>query len=451
MTYQISQPPVESEQRRPYLWLERLFVIAFVLSILVGVLALVALLTLRNDQPPPVLAPPLSTLQTDLVQAPLALHQLAGDPAAGLAAQAIQAGYLETARSILLYETELIPALRANQLVQLGKSYLAAGDPATAAQTLRLVLPVAILGANLPTLERAQLLTQAAEGLSKAAAPDAALEAARQAALIAAQSPDLLPAQRSQIFNQLVRLAADLGDDAFRQQMDDYARNPFLASSGMLVTSSLATFAQLPPYDDPTLAAIDARRSAATLLTDRIALTNGVDIDPERQGFEQALLAEDLARTAFYASALTPGNSAIGLQQQAGLLLDQLAWQATKLRIADGGFGLSIAPAWEQGRSEIAATFDATLTNLRTVSDQYAMSLPAPVEQAIQRVANQYLLAGYAERGLSQMPAESLAEQVRIAQDDLARQGAAVALPIIYNAAAVPPGFRVRPEAVAQP
>ena len=148
---------------------------------------------------------------------------------------------------------------------------------------------------------------------------------------------------------------------------------------------------------------------------------------------------------------MAAGNEAIGLQQQAGLLLDQLTWQATKLRIADGAVGLSIVPAWEQGRSDIAATLDATLTNLRTVYDQYAMSLPAPVEQAMQRVANQYLLAEYAERNLSQMPAESLAEQIRIAQDDLARQGATIALPIVYNAASMPPGFRVQSESVAQP
>ena len=49
MTYQISQPPVESEQRRPYIWLERLLIVAFVLCILVGVLALIALVSLRND------------------------------------------------------------------------------------------------------------------------------------------------------------------------------------------------------------------------------------------------------------------------------------------------------------------------------------------------------------------------------------------------------------------
>ena len=451
MTYQISQPPVESGQRRPYIWLERLLIVAFVLCILVGVLALIALVSLREDQPPSVLAPPLSALRPDQVQSQLALRQLAGDPAAGLASQAIQAGYLETARSILLYEAELSPALRASQLVQLARAYLDAGDDPAAAQTLRLVLPVAILGANLPALERAQLLFQTAAGLNEAGARDAALEAARQAALIAALSPDLLPAQRSQVFNQLVRLAVELGDDPFRQQMNDFARNPFLASSGVPVTSSLATFAQSPPYDDPTLAAIAARRSAATLLADRIALTEGADIDPERQGFAQALLAEDQARAAFYTSALAAGNEAIGLQQQAGLLLDQLTWQATKLRIADGAVGLSIVPAWEQGRSDIAATLDATLTNLRTVYDQYAMSLPAPVEQAMQRVANQYLLAEYAERNLSQMPAESLAEQIRIAQDDLARQGATIALPIVYNAASMPPGFRVQSESAAQP
>jgi len=451
MTYQMSQTPDEAQQQRPYRWLERLLVLAFVLCIVVGGLALVALFTLRDNQPPPLLAAPLTTLRVDQVQPQLALRHLAGDPAAGLVAQALQAGYLETTRSLLLYETELPPALRASQLIQLGRALLDAGDSAAAAQTLRLVLPVALLGENLPTLERAQQLTQSAEGLHAAGVDDAALAAAQQAAIIAAQAPDLLPAQRSQVFNQLVRLAADLGDDAFRQQMNDLARNPFLASSGVLITSSLATFAQLPPYDAPTQAAIAARQAAATLLADRIALTGGVDIDPERQGFEQALLAEDQARAAFYAAGLAGENTALNLQQQAGLLLDQLAWQATKLRIADRALGLAVAPAWEQSRGDIAAAFDATLANLRTVLDQAASTQPAPVEQAIQRVADQYLVAGYAERGLSQAPMDSVAEQIRIAQDELAGQGATMALPVIYNAAATPPGFRVQQNAVAQP
>jgi hypothetical protein len=351
----------------------------------------------------------------------------------------------------LLYETELIPALRANLLLQLGQAYLDAGDQAAAIQTLQLVLPVAILGANLPPLERAQLLTQAATGLHAAGTRDAALDAARQAAVIAAQAPELLPAQRSQVFTQLVHLAAGLGDDTFRQQMTDLARNPFLASSGAPITSSSATFAQLPPYDNQTLAAIAARRNAATVLADRIALTGGVDIDPERQSFEQALVDEDQARTAFYAAALTGGGADIGLHQQAGVLFDQLAWQAMKLLIADGALGLSVAPAWEQRRSDIDAEFSSLLNKLLSVLDQYAQSLPSPVEQAIQRLANRYLLAELADRGLSSPPAAELGEQIRIAQDELAQQGAPVALPVFYNAAAVPPGFRIQEETASQP
>ena len=449
MTYQMSQPPAESAVQRPYIWLERLLVVAFILCILVGGLAFAALLTLRGDQPAPVLAPPLTTLRSGQVRQDLALRELAGDPAAGLAAQAIQAGYLETARSLLLYETSLPPALRGSLLLQLGAAYQAAGDTGAAAQTLRLVLPVAILGANLPALERAQLLAQSAAGLLDAGAAGAALATAQQSAAVAAQAPDLLPAQRSQVFNQLVRLAADLGDDAFRQQMSDLARNPFLTPSGVLITSAPATFAPLPPYDDPTLAAIAARRGAATLLADRIALTGGVDIDPERQGLEQALLAEDQARTAYYAAALAGDSVAPAVR--AALLSDQLAWQAARLRVADGALGLNVVPAWMEQRDAIAAALDATLAELNGALAAAAATLPAPVEQAIQRVANQQLLAAYAERGLASTPPATLGEQLRIAQDELTGQGAALALPVVYNDAAVPPGFRVQPTAPLQP
>jgi hypothetical protein len=454
MSYQVysdestdpAAPPADellTKQRRPYVWLERLLLLAFAFCLLVGITAFAIWWTLRNPEQPPLGADPLAAIQSDLVLPQLALRQLGGDAADGLSAQALQAGQLETARAILTYDTELSPTAHAGRLAQLGRTYQEAGEGATAAQVYRLILPTAVLNLTMSPLERAQLLVQTAKGMASAGQAAAAREAATQAQLIVTQTPDLLPAQRSQIYTELQGLASQLDDPAFTAKVDDLARNPFLSPQGVLIPHRIDTFAERLPYDANLEAATAARRQAATLLADRIALTNGVDIDPERQGLAQALLAEDQARSQFYEQARSGAGS---LPQQTWLLQDRIGWLATKLRIARLGYGISLMPEWEQQAESLLAELGMAYNDYAAALDAAAAALPTPSDQALQRVENQMWLAQQAERGLyTSIGMNDLSERLRIVQDDVVRQLGALALPVVYAPDAVPPGFRIQP------
>jgi hypothetical protein len=430
------------KQPRPYVWLERLLLAAFAFCLLVGVTAFAAWWTIRNPEQPPLDGNPLAVLQTDLILPHLALRQLGGDAADGLSAQALQAGQLETARAILTYDTELSLPAHTGRLAQLGRAYQETGQAATAAQVYRLILPAAVLNLSMSPLERAQSLVQTAKGLLAAGQQAGALESATQAQLIVTQTPDLLPAQRSQIYAELQDLADELDDQAFAAKVDDLARNPFLSPQGVLIPHRMDTFGGRFPYDANFEAALAARRQAATLLADRIALTGGVDIDPERQGLAQALLAEDQVRNEFYNQAR---DGTVSLPQQTWLLQDRVSWLATKLRVARLGYGISIVPAWEQEAEQLLAELGAAYNDYAAALDAAAAALPTPADQALQRVENQMWLAQQAERGLyTSIGMNDLSERLRIVQDDVARQLGALALPIVYAPEAIPPGFRIQ-------
>jgi hypothetical protein len=302
---------------------------------------------------------------------------------------------------------------------------------------------VAVLDLSIPPLERAQASVQLARNLLAAGQVAAAQSAAEQAQRLATQTPGLLPAQRSQVLADLQELADDLQNPAFAARIDDLARNPYLSPAGTQIPHRLSTFAQQVPYDAPLQGAIGAREQAAAIFADRIALTGGVDIDPEQQALAQALLAEDQLRSQFYQQAR---GGAISLPQQVWLLQDQLRWQTLKLRLARGGFGIAVLPEWEQRADALLAELGATYNDYAAALDAQAAALPTPADQALQRVENQLWLAQEAERGLyAGITPVDLGERLRIVQDDAARQAGALALPVAYDAQSTPPGFRIQP------
>jgi hypothetical protein len=430
-------------QPRPYVWLERLLLLAFTFCLLVGLTAFGIWWTLRTPTQPPLGGDPLAAVRNDQILPQLALRQLGGAAPDGLSSQAIQAGELETARALLAYDTELDPIAHAGRLAQLGRAFQERGEQAVAAQVYRLMLPSAVLNLTMSPLERAQLLVQAAKGMAAAGQLPGARSAAAQAQLIITQTPDLLPAQRSQIYAELQDFASVLQDPAFAAKIDDLARNPFLSPQGVLIPHRMATFHERLPYDAAVEAAMAARTQAATLLADRIGLTGGIDIDPERQALAAALLAEDQARSLFYQGAR---DGAVSLPQQTWLLADRITWLSHKLRVASGGYGISILPEWEGRRGELLAELGGAFNDYAAALDAAAAALPTTADQALQRVENQMWLAQQAERGLfAAIGLNDMSERLRIVQDDVVRQLGPLALPVAYEPDAAPPGFRIQP------
>ncbi len=426
--------------RRPQVWLQLTLLIGFLFCLVLGVGALAALVILQTDTPAQETGSPLAAAPYTGIVPQHALMQLAGDPADALAHQALSAGELDLAYAVALFTPELSDSRRMTLLIQTATRYLQSDRPDQAIQALSLARSTALLGRSLTTLERSQALLQITNGLLDAGAQAAALDTAVQAKRLGAQTPELLPAQRSQIFENLRAPAQRLQDTAFEQEIHDLARNPYLAPQAHLLSSRWLTLTEAVATDPAVDAAVQTRHHAARVLADRIILTGGIDIDPERQTLASALLAEDQARAAAYQRALSAGLS---LPQQVYILQDRRSWLALKTRIALGGFGLSVVPEWEERASAIQQELGGVTQNVFSVVEAFIGTLPDPVEQAMLRAETLTWLAQQSELGmLPNVTPTQLSDQLRVAQNELTRLGASLALPVAYDRSATPPGFR---------
>jgi hypothetical protein len=207
--------------------------------------------------------------------------------------------------------------------------------------------------------------------------------------------------------------------------------------------SRLGQRAEPVPFDANLNTAIATRQQRARELADRIAFTNGIDIDPERETLAQALLAEDQARSAFSGQMQTAGLSP---SQQLWLALDYREWLLLKLRIAAGGFGLSLIPEWEATLATLTRELAARTNNLDDLYEALAGAETAAVDQIALRFAARSWLAYQQELGLyPDASAVNLDRRLREAAVALAEANRPLALPIAYEADASPPGFRIQP------
>jgi hypothetical protein len=439
--------PPRARRRRG---LEILFMIGFLVCLLLGAAALGVLWMLSRPAPATAGDDPIAALlQPQGVVVGLATRTLAGDAPPALTAQALQAGQLETAAALLLFDTTANPATRAALWQQLARHLLESGDATRAGVAFDRLQQLAVLDPALHSLGRSQLLAQAAAGFAALERPDAAADAARQAIRSIAQSPNLLPAQRSDLLQDLRPLLigpdAPIDDPALAATLEELLRNPYGTPTGALVPSTWNLLqAPLPPDADSAAAltaAADARALAARNLADRHVLTSGLDVEPERQALSQALQLEDSLRAQAIQTSL---SSATTLEQQIGALLLEQARLVRKLQIAHGALGMSLLPEWEADRPRIEADLSANVLNVDSLVNALAEAQATPLEQNLLRaeaarwLALQWLLGHYPAGD----PA-AIAERLRFSQDELARLGSPLALPVVYDATAPLPGFRI--------
>jgi hypothetical protein len=437
---QLADSPVgePSPQRRK--WLEVTLLSGFILSLFIGLAALSALLALWNNEGSTSDDNPLNGINVARVVPQLALMDLAGEPAEALAYQALNAGELETAHATALFHPKMSGPSRTGLFLQLAGRYLDRSATVAAGHTYRLALGSAILDPSLPLPSVSQTLVHIASG-SLGASQEAALDSAIQAVRVASQTPDLLPAQRNQTFVSLQSLARDLEADLLSQQIDEFIRNPYLMPGGHLLDPQLPSLSEPVEFDEPLAMAVAARQQAARRLAERIALTDGMDIEPERQSLTETVLHEDQVRSNFYGRML---SGPISLQQQFWLVQNRRDWIALKARIALGGYGISIVPEWEASLSEILGDLTAATSTLDVVFQGLISAQPTPLDQANLRVETLLWLALQAEMGLyPNAPIADLSSRLVAAQNELADLGNQLALPVAYDADATPPGFRI--------
>lgn len=425
-------------------WLESLLLLGFFLCLLVGLAALVAFWRLytigdsaaRMDDP-------LASLRTERIAPQLALAELAGDPPEALAYQALQAGHLETARAIAIFQRTINGAARLSLLLKMAQDFAMAGERSIAISLVHQARAIALLDPSLAPLEKSQALVQVTQVLLAADEKNAASDSATQAFRVARLAPGLLPAQRSQLFANLRPLVEQLDDPQLRQQINEFSRNPFVSVTTVQPVSGglWQEVASLAP-EAPLATAIATRHQRARELVNRIAFTGGADIDPERVALAQALVAEDRARGeyvgAMQRAGLTPG-------QQAWLLLEQRDWLLLKVRVASTGFGLSLVPEWEANRAALLRELDVLTNALDSAFRSIAGADPDAASQAtVMLEASHWLALQYELGHYRESAPQVLSQRLRDSENVLAQLGSPVPFPLAYEPAATPPGFRIQ-------
>lgn len=425
-------------------WLELVLLAGFLLCVLVGLAALGALVYTYQfaDKDESFAQTPLAGIDKAEIAPPLALMMLAGDPADALAHQALSAGQLATGHALLALDAQPTGGGRVAAYLQLARAYAAQNNESQAIAACHLVRPFMHLDSSIPPLERAQSLIQCAELYAALDAQPAAADALTQATRLGAQTPSLLPAHRSRLFETMKPLALQLDDGELAGQVTEYARNPYLAPAGHVLTPTLFSLVEPLPADAAVEQAVVARRHAARVLAERINFTGGIDIEPERQALAAALLAEDQARRAYAQAALT-GQLTPG--QQLGVVLERRSWAAAKLMAGLGGFGVSLVPEWEAGTAALFDELSSATANVDVVAQALIAAQPTAAAQAALRAETLTWLALQSDLGLyPNAPRADLDARLRRAQEELAAAGLPLALPLALDESAAPPGFRIQ-------
>jgi len=455
-------------QRRS--WLEIILLIGFVLCLLIGVAALGAFWLLYNGTEPTMPDSELQTFQAQDIVPQLALMQLAGDPPNALAHQALNAGQIDTAYAMALFDIDSDGSNLAGLWLQLGRRYQQKDEPIQALIAYRRVYALAIFDHTLSPVERGQLLAQTSRGMLDLDQQEEARQIVVQAKRLGEQYPGLLPTQRSQIFSSLRPLVQELDDPFLRNQIDELIRNPYLEPFSFLVADALSEPARglletilsrsLPPLSAELQTSVSVRQSAARRLAEQLNLAivqganNAQMIETERVGLAQALLQEDNRRHDYFQRVI---QNLPGEEELQSLYIER-KWLILKMQGGLSGFGQSIVPTWSENMAADSASTEGItyLDQLHTITDELDTAwekliesrmgdLVSAKDRVFLRIQMLRWLALQIELGLyPENQAQNIHNRLDAAQDEATRLGNPVALPILYEPQATPPGFRIQ-------
>jgi hypothetical protein len=440
MSYHLEEERKPSPRR--FRWLQLLLLLGFLVSLLIGLVAMIGLYLLETIEPQQNSAESAPALiQPAQIPPHLALLQLAGADAEALGRQATSAQERSLAYAIIQYDDTIVGPRRAAEMLRLGGQFLEAGELPQALAVYRSARAVALLTPEIPALERGQILARSAAGLLESEATQEAVETAQQAQHVAIQLPGLLPAQRAEILGSVAPILRAHGSPEMARQIDELLRNPSLRVNRVALLSQWAQLQEVVPMDPPLEEAIARRQAAAQALIDRLVATGGQDFELEREALRQSLFAEDQLRAERYARM---NESGITLGQQHTLIEEQRTWLLLKLRIALGGFGVELVPEWSGQPDALRLSLNQVTNNLTTILQAQVAAKTDAAEAAMLRAEVYRWLAYQSELGFyPNPPLGELATQIDAAEAELERLSLPPALPAFYDNSATPPGFRI--------
>lgn len=441
MTFQVSTP--KSAPRPSRGWLQLLLLAGFILSLLIGAGALLGIYLLPDveQEAAQVTSDPLLLVEPARIPPHLALLQLAGAEGDGLVRQAANAGERTLTYAILIYDGTLTPSRQANESLRVGRLFLADNDPVRAVAAFNRARTAAIFALPMPPLERGQLLARSAEGLLQAGDLAGSLQSALQAQHVAAQAAGLLPAQRVQVLQSVDPIIRAHGSSEEAQRLTELLRSPGQTPLRLALISRLSELQTEYPKPVALDETHNQRITNAQILIDRILLTGGQDIDPERAALVAAMQAEDGLWAEVYAGW---NNPALQLAQRHSLLLDYRNWLLVKRQAAEGGFGLRLVESWESEQENIRIQLGRVMGEMNALIAAQVNEDTDPLARPVLRLEALQWLALQAELGFyPNAPLGDLSSQMEATQAELETLGVPPDLPLFYEIGGDAPGFRI--------
>ncbi len=313
-----------------------------------------------------------------------ALEPLAGMTDIQAIDDALQQGDWESAYAVVAYSPDLSDAIRAGTLLLLGSRYQAAKQPVRAAWAYQYAADIVQLSPIPSDLVRVQTLLEAGQGqqgLGQKAAARAALD---QAYLILEYSATIARDSRARLLADAAKLYKEMGVANLAQQAQQKSADVSAAAAEEANAPAHAPYRQLPgelPANAELKDKIAERTTAAKELIDQLNLhpPKAGEQMPEEllRTLGDRLFEEDGLRQDYFAEQFSPtADSAV----QNALLRDRIRWLGLKLRVARGGFGVSLVPEWETEKDQIAADLSDAFDELYKLNEQEAVAVEDPAE-----------------------------------------------------------------------
>ncbi len=312
----------------------------------------------------------------------------------------LQQGDWESALADLAYTPFFSDANRLGTLLLLGSRYTTAKQPAKAAWCYQYAVTLAQLSPDPSDLVRAQTLLEAAQGLRALELPAAARTALDQAFLIAEYSTTLPRDSRARLFDQISQQYKSIGAGNLatqaRQKSEEASNSTTEDASGAPRVPYVLQPGELPAnqeLSDKT----KARVTAAKELIDQLNIhppKSDKDLPEDKiRSLGDRLYEEDGLRQEYF-DAQFKSTAAPALQ--AAVLRDRINWLALKLRVARGGFGVSLVSDWEPDAKKIATELSDMYDELFKLSEQQAAAADQTVtaDRQVEDVLRAELVAG---------------------------------------------------------
>jgi tetratricopeptide (TPR) repeat protein len=314
-------------------------------------------------------------LQGSRIEPSIALSTLAGAAEIDVVNRALDEDQVETAYATTLFGTKLSDREMIGNLLLVGQGYAEADDESRARSCYRQASLISTLSPTLSDSARAFSLMEIGGLLAGSGDVGEAAFNYDQAYALAAHSPFIRDPLKAD-------LLAELAEEYERLGMSDKANESRALESeirssvgeGESPTAGepeqpVANFLKAVPCPDAAMVASYSQRrvDAISDLIELLQRSSGLNDVPQELLTEvtQALVNEDEARAASYEDELAAASS---LVLRIGIAESRVDWLRVKYRIALGGYGLDLAPAWS---SDVVGVSEELKTAHQELHDIY--------------------------------------------------------------------------------